>query len=241
LLGEGILKGLAETARNAVGSFVSKERLTTVEYPEERAPLPEASRNFPFLVYDGGDWEKGLRCVACQICEKECPPKCIYIEKSKDKKLDAFGKPQIYPVKFDIDVSVCMSCQICVEVCPFEAIKMDNEFELSTDDRFEGLLYDRKRLAKSNEYYHEIHPTEAARVDAHLAEEKAKLDAKTKAAAAAAAAKAAGPATPAASAVPAAAPAAATSAGTRPATESDTKPANKPANQPAVKPEGEGN
>ena len=29
-----------------------------------------------------------LRCVACQICEKECPPQCIYIEKSKDKKPD---------------------------------------------------------------------------------------------------------------------------------------------------------
>ena len=130
MLGEGILKGLAETARNFAGSFVSKERLTTVEYPEERLPLPEASRNFPFLVYDGGDWEKGLRCVACQICEKECPPKCIFIEKSKDKKPDFVGKPQIYPAKFDIDISVCMSCQICVEVCPFEAIKMDTEFEL---------------------------------------------------------------------------------------------------------------
>ena len=79
------------------------------------------------------------------------------------------GKPQIYPTKFDIDISVCMSCQICVEVCPFEAIKMDKEFELATDDRFGGLLLDRKELAKSNEYYHKIHPTEAAEVDARLA------------------------------------------------------------------------
>jgi NADH-quinone oxidoreductase subunit I len=86
-----------------------------------------------------------------------------------------------------------MSCQICVEVCPFEAIKMDTEFELATTDRFGGLLYDRKELAKSNEHYHKIHPTEAAEVDARLAEEKAKADAKAKAAAAAAAAKAAAP------------------------------------------------
>ncbi len=128
--------------------------------------------------------------MACQICEKECPPKCIYIEKSKDKKPDALGKPQFYPARFDIDISVCMSCQICVEVCPFEAIKMDTEFELSTDDRFGGLLLDRKQLAKSNEYYREIHPTEADEVDARLAEEKAKAEAKTKSAADAAAAKA---------------------------------------------------
>lgn len=189
MFGEGILKGLAETARNAVESFVSKERLTTVQYPEERIAPIEAARVFPFLVYDGADWEKGLRCVACQICEKECPPKCIYIEKSKDKKPDALGKQQIYPAKFDIDISVCMSCQICVEVCPFEAIKMDTQFELSTDDRFGGLLYDRKELARSNEYYHQIHPTEAAEVDARLAEEKVKSEAKAKAAAAATAAR----------------------------------------------------
>jgi NADH-quinone oxidoreductase subunit I len=186
LLGEGILKGLMETARNFAGSFVFKERMTTVEYPEQRLPLPEASRNFPFLVYDGKDWQAGLRCVACQICEKECPPKCIYIEKSKDKKPDAVGKPQFYPARFDIDISVCMSCQICVEVCPFESIKMNTEFELATGDRFGGLLLDRSQLAKSNEYYHQIHPTEAAKVDARLAEERAKADAKANAAAAAA-------------------------------------------------------
>jgi NADH-quinone oxidoreductase subunit I len=197
LLGEGILKGLGETARNFAGSFVSAERLTTIQYPEERAAPIEATRDFPFLVYDGADWHAGMRCVACQICEKECPPKCIYIVKSTDKKPDALGKPQIYPTRFDIDISVCMSCQICVEVCPFEAIKMDTEFELSTTDRFGGLLYDKKELAKSNDYYHKIHPTEAAEVDARLAEEKAKADAKAKAAAAAAAAKAAaGPAAP---------------------------------------------
>jgi NADH-quinone oxidoreductase subunit I len=211
LLGEGILKGLKETAKNALGSFVSEERLITVEYPEERLQLPEASRNFPFLVYDGKEWLSGLRCVACQICEKECPPKCIYIEKSKDKKPDAVGKPQFYPARFDIDISVCMSCQICVEVCPFEAIKMDTEYELATTDRFGGLLEDREKLARSNEYYHKIHPTEAAEVDARLAEEKAKADAKAKAAAAApkpaapAAAAAPKPATTAGAAAPSAA------------------------------------
>jgi NADH-quinone oxidoreductase subunit I len=191
MLGEGMLKGLAETAKNFAGSFVSKERLTTVQYPEERIAPIENTRDFPFLVYDGSDPMAGLRCVACQICEKECPPKCIYIVKSTDKKPDFVGKMQIYPTRFDIDISVCMSCQICVEVCPFEAIKMDTEFELSTDDRFGGLLFDRDQLAKSNEHYHKIHPTEAAEVDARLAEEKAKADAKAKAAAEAAAAKAA--------------------------------------------------
>jgi len=174
MLGEGILKGLAETARNFFGSYVSKDRLTTIQFPEERAPRIEASRNFPFLVYDGTDPMAGLRCVSCLICEKECPPKCIFIEKSTDKKPDAVGKPQFYPSKFNIDISVCMSCQICVEVCPFDAIKMDNAFELSATDRFDALLFDKQQLAKPNEYYHEIHPTEASEVDAALAAARAK-------------------------------------------------------------------
>jgi len=181
MLGEGIVKGLAETARNFIGSYVEDDRLTTVQYPEERLPAKEAARNFPFLVFDGDDPHAGLRCVACQICEKECPPQCIYIVKSKDKKPDYIGKPQFYPAVFDIDVSVCMSCQICVEVCPFDAIKMDTEFELSHTDRFGGLLLNKHQLAKSNEAYHKIHPTEAAEVDARLAAEKAKAEAKAKA------------------------------------------------------------
>ena len=189
MLGEGILKGMAETAKNFFGSFVSPERMTTVQYPEQRIAPFEAARVFPFLVFDGADWQAGMRCVACQICEKECPPKCIFIEKSADKKPDFVGKPQFYPSRFDIDISVCMSCQICVEVCPFEAIKMDTEYELSTDDRFGGLMLDRKQLAKSNEYYHQIHPTEATAVDVRLAADKAKAEARAKAAANAATAK----------------------------------------------------
>src|SRR5436190_1763427 len=182
MLGTGLVKGFVETARNFVGTYTDSEaRLTTVEYPEERLELKEAARNFPFLVYDGQDWQAGMRCVACQICEKECPPQCIYITKSKDKKPDYIGKPQFYPAVFDIDISVCMSCQICVEVCPFEAIKMDQEYELSSTDRFDGLLVRKDRLSKSNEYYRKIHPTEAGEVDERLAAEKVKAEAKAKA------------------------------------------------------------
>ena len=183
MIGTGILKGMAVTLRNFAGSYFERDRLITVQYPEERNPLPENYRNFPFLVYDGNDPQAGLRCVACQICEKECPPQCIYITKSKDKKPDYVGKPQFYPAVFDIDISVCMSCQICVEVCPFE--------------RFNHLLLRKEQLSKSNEYYHKIHPIEAAAVDINLADAAAAAEAKKKAAAEAvaraAAAKAAAP------------------------------------------------
>lgn len=183
---------MGETARNFIGSYTDKDRLTTVQYPDERLPMKENARQFPFLVFDGDEAHAGLRCVACQICEKECPPQCIYIEKSKEKKPDHTGKAQFFPATFDIDVSVCMSCQICVEVCPFDAIKMDNEFELSNTDRFGGLLLDKDDLAKSNEYYRSIHPTEASAIDEQRVKdrEKAAAAAKAKAEKAKAAAKA---------------------------------------------------
>ncbi len=194
MLGSGILQGLAVTAKNFVGSYHDPKRMVTQQYPEEPAKLPENYRNFPFLVSENAEDPMGtLRCVACQICEKECPPQCIYIEKSKDKKPDATGKMQIYPAVFAIDTSVCMSCQLCVEVCPFDAIKMDQVFAIAATNRFAGLLLNREELAKPNAYFHQLHPAEAAEVDARLNAERKAAEEKAKAAAAAAAAKAAAP------------------------------------------------
>lgn len=202
ILGGGIFKGMAVTLRNFLGSYTNrKERLPTIDYswradgalpqgigdyPKEKGEqlsdtttVTEYSRNFPMLLHDGGEPMDTVRCVACQICERECPPQCIYIEKDYDEN----GKYIKRPAVFDIDVSVCMSCQICVEVCPFDAIVMNSQFELSTPDRFGGLLMRRDNLLKSNDYYHKIHPEEAAARDAKIAAEKAAKEAKKKAAA----------------------------------------------------------
>jgi len=64
MLGEGIVKGLAETARNFLGSFVDKDRLVTVQFPEERLPVAEAARNFhPHLRWRGSGRRASLRGV----------------------------------------------------------------------------------------------------------------------------------------------------------------------------------
>jgi len=181
--GAGLVKGLAVTARNFVGSYFEKDRLLTELYPEQRPRLPENSRSFPFLIYDGNDPEAGMRCVSCKICEKECPPQCIYIVQDRDAAGKALKRPRV----FNIDISVCMSCQICVEVCPFESIRMDQVFEASSYDRFGSLVLTKRDLLKSNEYYHGIHPTEAAETDARIEADRKKKEA----AAAAKAAKAA--------------------------------------------------
>ncbi len=173
LLGLGILKGMVVTARNMVGSYYGSKRLHTVSYPEERLALPENSRNFPFLVYDGEDAVGGLRCTACRMCEKECPPQVITIVPERD----ADGKLTKHPAVFDIDLNACMSCQICVEVCPFESIKMDSAFEYSAFEHVESLVLHKSDLAKSNTYYHSIKPTEASAVDASLEAERQRKEA----------------------------------------------------------------
>ena len=180
--GSGIFKGLVVTARNFVGSYFEKDRLTTEQYPEERPTLPENARSFPFLVYDGTDPETGMRCVSCKICEKECPPQCIFIVQDRDAAGKAIKRPKV----FNIDIAVCMSCQICVEVCPFESIRMDNAYELSAYDRFSSLLLDKSKLLKSNTYYRSIHPTEAAETDGRIEADRLKKEAAAAAKAAAA-------------------------------------------------------
>ena len=67
---------------------------------------------------------------------------------------------------------------------------MNSQFELSSPDRFGGLLLRREDLLKSNDYYHKIHPEEAEARDKRIADEKAAKEAKKKAAAEAAKKKA---------------------------------------------------
>ena len=160
IFGMGVVKGMLVTLKNFFLSYVSKERLTTVQYPDERIATKERFRNFPFLIFDNKPDD--LRCVSCDICAKECPPKCITIVRD----MDAQGKPLKKPKVFDIDFSICMNCGICEEVCPFDAIFMDHEFELAEFGRFEDLNYHKEDLLKTADYFSKIRPQDAGRIEA---------------------------------------------------------------------------
>ncbi len=161
MFGFGVLKGMSVTLWNFVLSYVyPKKGMVTVQYPEERKKVEERFRNFPFLVYDGTP--DNIRCVACDICAKECPPKCIYIIPEKDEQ----GRIQKKPATFDIDYAICMNCGICEDVCPFDAIYMDHDYELSEYDRLEDLMYRKEDLLKPAEHFAKIRPNDFARVEA---------------------------------------------------------------------------
>ena len=109
IFGAGVVRGMLVTLKNFFTSYFRKPEeggIFTVEFPEKRLPQKERFRNFPFLLYD--ETPTNLRCVACDICAKECPPKCIYIVREFDKD----GKPLKRPAIFDIDFTVCMNCGI---------------------------------------------------------------------------------------------------------------------------------
>jgi NADH-quinone oxidoreductase subunit I len=191
MIGSGVLKGMAVVFRQFLGTYpVGRgllkllrqpigDGLVTISYPEVKQQHSERFRYFPFLVYDSTP--ENLRCVACRICEQECPPQCIHIVEPKDEQ----GRPlknqhgRRYPAQFDIDVSICMSCRICVDVCPFDAIEMDKEHELSGYGRGKEMNHTKERLLKSDEYFHQIRPEEAATVDKRLAAKKPKTSVPT--------------------------------------------------------------
>lgn len=200
--GFGILKGLGVTLRRFIGTYIDdikwlgkryftedgiRHRMSkdvsgifTVQYPEEKIPVPEEFRFIPFLVYE--EKEDGSifhRCTSCGICAKVCPPQCIWIVRTTDPKT---GRPVPEPEEFYIDVDICMNCGFCAEYCPFDAIKMDHDYELSVYDRHTHNIYNKEKLSKPLSYYASIRPTNYQREEAIRAEAEAAKAAKKAAA-----------------------------------------------------------
>ena len=162
--GMGLLRGMAVIWKHWKESFKLNRSYSqihgtfTIQYPEEKPRIPEAYRNMPILLYDD---ETGHElCTSCFQCERICPPQVIHMTQAKDP---ATGKPVPAVAEFIIEYDACMSCGFCAEVCPFDAIKMDHEFELSTDDHA-ALTVNKERLNRPISYYAQIAPTMWAEV-----------------------------------------------------------------------------
>lgn len=122
-IGEGLvslLKGMSVTGREFVTPKV------TEEYPDNRATLKigDRFRACLELVYDENGNHK---CIACGLCQMNCPNGTIQIiskmvelpDGKKKKKLD----------KYIYDLGSCTFCQMCVDSCPHHAIRFTNDFE----------------------------------------------------------------------------------------------------------------
>ncbi|HMO58343.1 MAG TPA: 4Fe-4S binding protein [Roseiflexaceae bacterium] len=157
--GQGLAAGLGVVMRHFRDAFTRRldnpaktSGVFTVQYPEERTPLPEASRSMPILLYE--DTSGHELCTSCYQCQRICPPQVIHITQAKDP---ATGKPVPAVAEFLLEYDACMSCGLCAEVCPFDAIKMDHDFELSTDKR-DPMTVNRADLLRPVSYYAGLAP-----------------------------------------------------------------------------------
>ena len=101
----------------------------TLQYPDERASIPQRSRGFL-------DVDLSI-CTACKVCEVSCPIDCITIDVEKDPG----DKKKKYMSRFDIDLGHCMFCSLCVDPCPTGAIYMTSEYEMAWDSRGAGVAH----------------------------------------------------------------------------------------------------
>lgn len=203
--GKGILKGLGVTLKRFVDTYIEDIKwlgkryytqegieqrtgkdargIFTIQYPEEKLPVPEEFRYIPFLLYEEDENGENIeRCTSCGICAKVCPPQCIWIVRTVNPKTK---RPVPEPEKFFIDIDICMNCGLCAEYCPFDAIKMDHNYELSVYDRFSKNIFDKEKLMKPVSYYANIRPNnhkleEQARAEAEAAKAARKAKRKTK-------------------------------------------------------------
>jgi NADH-quinone oxidoreductase subunit I len=119
-------------------------RPVTVQYPDERLPIPDRYRGIHYLEQE--------KCIYCFQCARACPIDCIEMDAARiGKELDWKG--------FTLDYNKCMFCELCVYPCPKDCIHMGKEFAFVVYDRRElvldllstkGLTPDaRERLAKA--------------------------------------------------------------------------------------------
>lgn len=110
MFGKGILKGLAQTGKQAVS------RRLTEKYPEEKPHLPERWRGNTFVL------EKD-KCINCGLCAISCPNKVIRQKFDKDED----GKKIC--TEFVMERQYCLFCGLCVEACPKDCLHLTHEFE----------------------------------------------------------------------------------------------------------------
>lgn len=112
------------------GMVVTGKELVTPKitecYPENRATLeiPERFRAELTLKYDK---EGRHKCIACGICQMNCPNGTIHLDTKMVEMPD--GKKKKKLDKYLYDLGSCTFCMLCVTTCPQDALDFSNDFE----------------------------------------------------------------------------------------------------------------
>lgn len=172
-LGAGIsslLQGMQVTGKEFITPKI------TEKYPEDREKVhvPERFRAVLQLKYDA---DGNHKCIACGICQRNCPNGTISLTTKMVPTFD--GKQKRKLDKYMYDLGSCTFCQLCVTTCPQDALEFKNDFEQA--------VFTRDKLVKKLNYLPE--KEEPAPTPEQIAKMQAEREAKIAAAKAAAAAK----------------------------------------------------
>jgi len=182
--GSTIAQGMSITMKHFLGA---KNRIATLQYPEERWPRPERDIGFDHGSYNvirsrlHVDMDD---CIGCLKCERACPVDCIKIETEKApergediKDVKHVGitsngsRKAMVVTRFDIDMSECCYCNLCTYPCPEECIFMVGgphsskhpiDYEFSEIDR-NDLIYQFAKKLTSNQKNDLQQPKEKAK------------------------------------------------------------------------------
>ena len=120
----------------------SERDMVTMQYPEEKWPMPEGYRGAPTLVRDEDGREK---CVSCQLCEFVCPPKAIRITPGEITD-GRYANVEKAPKEFVIDMTRCIYCGFCEEACPEEAIFLNKDYNILANYTRGSLFHNKQKL-----------------------------------------------------------------------------------------------
>lgn len=172
-VGQGVkslLVGMGVTGKEFVTPKI------TEQYPENRKTTLKIADRFRAELTLKYDAEGRHRCIACGICQMNCPNGTIHLTTKMVDLPD--GKKKRKLDKYMYDLGSCTFCMLCVTTCPQDALEFSNDFEQA--------VFTRDALVKQLNYRPEpADPTPAPKPAAAPAADKPAAAAKPAAAPAA--------------------------------------------------------
>lgn len=135
----GIIHGMITLLTGMKVTFIEFfTKKTTEEYPDNRDTLVMSER-FRGTLYMPLDENGHNKCIACGLCESNCPNDTLHLEIDTVTDEET-GKKKKVLLKYQYDLGSCMFCQLCVNVCPTSAIAFNTKFEHA--------VYNKEKLVK---------------------------------------------------------------------------------------------